>query len=125
MTENEISKEVVDACFVIHTKYGPGLFESVYEELLSYELMKRNLNFERQVGVALVHDNIVLKKAFRADLIIENKLIVEIKSVEELKDMHYKQLFTYMKLANVKLGLLVNFNVALIKNGIHRIVNKL
>ncbi|QJB35259.1 GxxExxY protein [Chitinophaga oryzae] len=125
MTENEISKEVVDACFVIHTKYGPGLFESVYEELLSYELIKRNLKIARQVGVNLVHDDIVLKKAFRADLIVENKLIVEIKSVEELKDMHYKQLFTYMKLANVKLGLLVNFNVALIKNGIHRIVNKL
>ncbi|MBC9913590.1 GxxExxY protein [Chitinophaga varians] len=125
MTENEISKEVVDACFVIHTKYGPGLFESVYEELLSYELIKRNLKIERQVCVTLIHDNIVLKKAFRADLIVENKLIVEIKSVEELKDMHYKQLFTYMKLANVKLGLLVNFNVALIKNGIHRIVNKL
>lgn len=101
------------------------MFESVYEELLSYELIKRNLKIARQVGVNLVHDDIVLKKAFRADLIVENKLIVEIKSVEELKDMHYKQLFTYMKLANVKLGLLVNFNVALIKNGIHRIVNKL
>ncbi|HEY9257298.1 GxxExxY protein [Chitinophaga sp.] len=125
MTENEISKEVVDACFVIHTRYGPGLFESVYEELLNYELRKRSLNIKRQECVKLVHENIILDRAFRADLIVENKVIIEIKSVEELKDMHYKQLFTYLKLTDLKLGLLVNFNVALIKTGIHRIVNKL
>ncbi|NLR82834.1 GxxExxY protein [Chitinophaga eiseniae] len=125
MTENEISREIVDACFQIHTRYGPGLFESVYEELLSYELRKRNLGVKRQEGVKLVHEDIILDKAFRVDLIIENKVIIEIKSVEELKDMHYKQLFTYLKLTNLKLGLLVNFNVALIKTGIHRIVNKL
>lgn len=125
MTENEISKEVVDACFIIHTRFGPGLFESVYEELLSYELIKRGLDIKRQEFIRLVHENVVLNKAFKADLVVEDKVIIEIKSVEELKDMHYKQLFTYLKLTNLKLGLLVNFNVALIKTGIHRIVNRL
>lgn len=125
MTENEISREIVDACFQIHTRYGPGLFEFVYEELLSYELGKRDLGVRRQECVRLVHEDIILDRAFRVDLIIEDKVIIEIKSVEELKDMHYKQLFTYLKLTNLKLGLLINFNVALIKTGIHRIVNKL
>ena len=125
MTENEISKEIVDVCFGIHCKYGPGLYESVYEELISYELTKRGLNFKRQEYIGLIHDDLVLEKAFRADLIVENKVIIEIKSVEELKDMYYKQVLTYLKLTRLKLGLLVNFNVSLIKTGIHRIVNNL
>lgn len=125
MIENEISKKIVDACFQIHVRYGPGLFESVYEELLSYELRKRNLMIRRQECVKLIHEGIILERAFRADLMVEDKVIIEIKSVEVLKDMHYKQLLTYLKLTNFKLGLLVNFNVALIKTGIHRIVNKI
>lgn len=125
LTENEISREIVDACYIIHVKYGPGLYESVYEELLSFELRKRKIYFSRQEDIKLVHDGLVLEKAFRADLIVENKVIVEIKSIEELKDVHYKQVLTYLKLTGFKLGLLINFNVALIKTGIHRIVNKL
>ena len=125
MTENEISKEIVDVCYRIHLKYGPGLYESVYEELLDYELRKRKLWISRQEDVRLIHENLILDTAFRADLIIENKVIIEIKSVEELKDMHYKQVLTYLKLTGLKLGLLINFNVALIKTGIHRIVNNL
>ena len=82
MTENEISKEVVDACFIIHTRFGPGLFESVYEELLSYELIKRGLDIKRQEFIRLVHENVVLNKAFKADLVVEDKVIIEIKSVE-------------------------------------------
>ncbi|HVI49468.1 MAG TPA: GxxExxY protein [Chitinophaga sp.] len=125
MTENEISKEIVDVCYNIHKQYGPGLFESVYEELLTYEIEKRKLKVSRQEGVKLIHDKLILDKAFRADLIIENKVIIEIKSVEELKDLYYKQVLTYLKLTDLRLGLLINFNVSLIKNGIHRVVNKL
>lgn len=125
MTENEISKEIVDVCFKIHSKYGPGLYESVYEELIDYELRKRSLECERQLEVKLIHENLVLNKAFRTDIVINRKVIIEIKSVEELKDLHYKQVHTYLKLMKLKLGLLVNFNVPLIKHGIHRIVNNL
>ncbi|GEP91020.1 GxxExxY protein [Chitinophaga terrae (ex Kim and Jung 2007)] len=125
MIENVISKEIVDACYAIHVKFGPGLFESVYEELLSYELIKRGREVKRQEAFNVVYDNTVLQKVFRADLLVDNKVIVEIKSVEELKDMHFKQVRTYLKLTNIKLGLLVNFNVSLIKDGIKRIVNQI
>lgn len=125
MTENEISKIVVDICFNIHKQYGPGLFESVYEEIFCYELNKTSLLFKRQQGISLVHESIKLEISFRADVIIEDKVIVELKSIEALADVHYKQLSTYLKLTKIKLGLLINFNVPLIKNGIHRIVNNL
>lgn len=124
-TENEIAKLVVDICFKIHYKYGPGLFESVYEEIFCHELAKTKLPFTRQQGIPLVHEEIKLEVGFRADVIIDNKVIVELKSIEILTPVHYKQVQTYLKLTDIKLGLLINFNVSLIKEGIHRIVNKL
>ena len=125
MTENDIAKEIVNLCFKIHTQYGPGLFESVYEEIFCYEWAKTGIPFTKQQAVPLIHEEIKLDIGFRADIIIDNKVVVELKSVELLAPVHYKQLLTYLKLTNCKLGLLVNFNVALIKDGIHRIVNKL
>jgi GxxExxY protein len=125
MTENEIAKIAVDICFRIHTTYGPGLFESVYEEIFCYELGKTAIPYYRQHPIPLVHEEIKMDAGFRADVLIENKVIVELKSIEALAPVHYKQVQTYLKLTGRKLGLLVNFNVALIKEGIHRIVNNL
>ena len=125
LTENEISKIAVDICFKIHQQYGPGLFESVYEEIFCYELSKAGISFTRQMGVPLIHDQIKMDIGFRADIIIDNKVILELKSIEALAPVHLKQLLTYLKLTDIKLGLLINFNVNLIKDGIHRIVNKL
>ncbi len=125
MTENEIAKEIVDASFEIHTKLGPGLFESVYEEVLFDELDNRGFFLERQVEVPIFWNQKKMRKGFVADLIIEESVIVEIKSVEKLANVHYKQLLTYLKLTDIKLGLLINFNEAYIKNGIKRIVNNL
>jgi GxxExxY protein len=125
MSENEISKIVVDSCIYIHRKYGPGLFESVYEEIICYEISKLGISFNRQHGIPVIHEGIRMELGFRADIIIENKVIIEIKSIEALADIHYKQVLTYLKLTNIKLGMLINFNVPLIKDGIHRIVNKL
>lgn len=125
MTENEISKLVVDLCFRIHKQYGPGLFESVYEEIYCYEWLKTGIPFNRQKAVPLIHEEIKLEIGFRADVIIDNKVILELKSVEALADIHYRQVQTYLKLTRLKLALLINFNVPLIKDGIHRIVNNL
>lgn len=125
LNENEIARIVVDICFKIHTQYGPGLFESVYEEIFCYELKKTGLQFTRQQPVPLIHEEIKMEIGFRADVVIENKVIVEMKSIETLAPLHYKQIQTYLKLTGCKLGILVNFNVPLIKEGIHRIVNKL
>lgn len=125
MNENEIATIALDICFNIHRQYGPGLFESVYEEIFCYELAKTGIAFKRQQGVPLIHEEIKLDIGFRADVIIDNKVIIEIKSIELLADIHYKQVLTYLKLTNLKLGLLVNFNVVLLKNGIKRIANNL
>jgi GxxExxY protein len=125
MNENDISKIIVDTCYKIHVKLGPGLFESVYEEILTYELIKKNLIVSRQQMVPVIWQNIKMDHGFRADLIVENKVLVEIKSVETIAPVHQKQVLTYLKLTKLKLGLLVNFNEALIKNGITRIVNNL
>jgi len=125
MTENEIAKLVVDICFKIHRKYGPGLFESVYEEIFCYEWGKTGIPYTRQQGIALLHEQVKLEIGFRADIIIDNKVIIELKSIETLAPLHYKQLTTYLKLTGIKLGLLINFNVNLIKDGIHRVVNNL
>lgn len=122
MTENEISKIIVDLSYRIHTKLGPGLLESVYEAILYHELIKKGLKVERQKPIPVIWDDIYLDIGFRSDLIIENKVIVEIKSVEKLSPAHLKQLLTYIKITNLKLGLLINFNEALIKNGIKRVV---
>lgn len=125
MTENEVATIALDIAFDIHRKYGPGLFESVYEEIFCYELSKMGISFKRQQGIPLVHETIKLEVGFRADVIIDNKVILEIKSIEMLADIHFKQVSTYLKLSGLKLGLLVNFNVTLLKNGIRRIVNNL
>ena len=121
--ENELATQLLDVCFGIHRMYGPGLFESVYEELLCYELLKENVLFERQKAIPLIHETFNLGIGFKADLIIENKLILELKSVETLGDVHYKQVQTYLKLTKLKLGLLINFNVPYLKDGIKRIIN--
>ena len=125
MRENEISAIVIDLCFRIHKQYGPGLFESVYEEIFCYEWEKTGIPYVRQWPVPLVHEGIKMEAGFRADLILDKKVLVEFKSVELLAEVHHKQVLTYLKLTGVKLGLLINFNVALFKDGIHRIVNKL
>jgi GxxExxY protein len=123
MTENEIAKVTVDLCYKIHKQYGPGLFESVYERILFHELKKRGLNVRQQVSIPLIHDDLIINVAFRADLIVEGKVLIELKSVDVLPPAYYKQVITYLKLTNLNLWLLVNFNVGLIKDGIHRIVN--
>ncbi|HDQ16439.1 MAG TPA: GxxExxY protein [Bacteroidetes bacterium] len=125
MTENEISKIIVNTAYQIHTKLGPGLLESVYEEILSYELNKQGLQIVRQKAIPVVWDELKMELGFRADLIVENKVIIELKSIEIIAPVHPKQLLTYLKVSGLKLGLLINFNEKLIKNGITRIVNNL
>jgi GxxExxY protein len=125
MTENEISKIIVDSCYRIHFKLGPGLFESVYERILQIELEKSGLFVERQKVIPVVWDDEEIDQGFKADLIVDNMVIIEIKSIEKLAPIHHKQLLTYLKLTGMKLGVLVNFNESLIKNGITRIVNNL
>ena len=125
MTENELSRIIVDSCFKLHTQLGPGLFESVYEEILYFELRQFELYVERQKPIPVVWNDQKMEQGFRADLIVENKVLIEIKSVESIAPVHQKQVLTYLRLANLKLGLLVNFNEALIKDGITRIVNNL
>lgn len=125
MTENEISKIIVNCCYKIHTTLGPGLLESVYEELLAFELRRENLSFRRQQGIPVVYEGIKMDLGFRADIIVENLVIIEIKSIEAVAPVHQKQLLTYLRITGLKLGLLVNFNEALIKDGIQRIVNNL
>ena len=125
MTENEIAKEVVDAAYRVHTKLGPGLFESVYEVTLAHELRKRGLQVVRQQPIAVEYDSIRFDEGFRADVIVEDKVILELKSVENVSRSHKKQLLTYLRLADKRLGLLINFGGELIKDGITRIVNGL
>ena len=125
MTENELSKIVFDSALKVHQALGPGLLESAYEECLFYELKKLGLNVQKQKPLPLIYDDVTLEIGYRIDIIIENKLILEIKSVEALNDVHFAQLLTYLKLTNCKLGMLINFNVTLIKNGIKRVVNNL
>lgn len=125
ITENELSKIVFNCALKVHQNLGPGLLESAYEECLFYELMKTGLDIQKQKGLPLVYEEVKLDIGYRIDIIIENKLILEIKSVEALNDIHFAQLLTYLKLTNCKLGMLINFNVLLIKNGIKRVVNNL
>ena len=125
MTENEIAKEIVDAAFKIHTSLGPGLLESVYESVLAYELGKRGMRVERQKPLPVIYEEVRLEEGFRADLVVSDKVIVELKSVEEIAPVHKKQLLTYLRLADKRLGLLINFGEARIKDGITRIVNNL
>ena len=125
MNENELSHLILQCAFTVHTELGPGLLESAYEECLYYELRKTGLNVEKQKPLPLIYEEVKLDVGYRIDIIVENKLIIEIKSVEALNDVHFAQLLTYLKLTNCKLGLLINFNVSLIKNGVKRVVNNL
>jgi GxxExxY protein len=123
--ENAIARSVVDAAYKIHVALGPGLLESVYERVLAYELVKRGHRVAVQIPIPIVYEGMVLDDAFRADLIVDELVIIELKSVEQLQPVHKKQLTTYLKLANKRLGLLINFGAPLIKDGIIRIVNHL
>ena len=125
MTENEISSIVFDAGMKIHRKLGVGLYENVYEECLAYELKERGLNVERQKDIKVEYENLIIQKAFRVDLLIENKLIIEIKAVPEINDYHFFQLLNYLRLTEMKLGMILNFHSMLFKNGVKRVVNKL
>ncbi len=125
MTENEIGKVVVDAAIAVHKELGPGLFEIVYEVVLTHELKKHGLNVESQVSISIEYDGIKFDEGFRADIIIENKVILELKSVESVTKAHKKQVLTYLRLTGCRLGYLMNFGVDLMKYGITRIVNGL
>jgi GxxExxY protein len=123
MTENEISKIVFESALKVHKALGPGLLESAYEECLFYELKKSSLKVEKQKTLPLIYEEVKLDVGYRIDIIIEDKFIVEIKSVETLNDVHLAQLLSYLKLSDCKLGLLINFNVKLLKEGVKRVVN--
>lgn len=125
VNEKEIARRVVDACFQIHTRLGPGLFETVYETILEYELKKARLTVARQVEIPIQWDGLKFDRGFRADLIVENRVLIEIKSLEQTIAAHRKQVLTYLKLTDLRLGLLINFGSPLIKNGITRLVNQL
>lgn len=125
MTENELSKIVVDLCVKIHRILGPGLLESVYGKVLCYELKKARINFNRQQMISVVYEEMKMDLGFRADVIVEGKLILELKSAEAVTPVHQKILLTYLRLTKIKLGLLINFKEELMKNGMKRIVNNL
>ena len=125
MTENEIAKQVMDAAFLIHRTLGPGLLETVYEVILVKKLSEKGVAVERQVPVPIQFENIKFDEGFRADLIVEKKVIVELKSVERMLPVHSKQLLTYLRLTDMRLGLLINFGENLLKDGFKRVVNGL
>ena len=125
MTDNEIAREIVDACYQVHKGLGPGLLESVYETVLAFELEQRGLQVQRQAPISIVWKDQQFTEGFRADLIVEDKVIIELKSVEKMARVHPKQLLTYLRLTDCRLGLLVNFGETLMKDGIKRVVNKL
>lgn len=123
MTENELATAAVDTAYKIHKTLGPGLLESVYEAAFAYELDKRNIPYTRQQGIITKYEEAILDIGFRADIIMDNKLIVELKSIETFDKVHHKTVLTYLKLTGIKLAIMVNFNVNLIKDGIHRKIN--
>ena len=125
MDENELSKIVFELGLKIHKKFGAGLFESVYEECLCYELRKAGLKVERQKTLPIIYEELRIENAFRIDLIVESKLILEIKTVDFINDVHKSQILTYLKLTNCKLGLILNFRTDIFKNGVKRVVNGL
>lgn len=125
LSENQLSKIILDAAFKVHTHTGPGLLESVYEVTLAHELRKAGLGVERQVAIPIRYDELTFDEGFRADLLVEAKVIVELKSVEQLARVHGKQLLTQLRLSDCKLGLLINFGEVHLKNGIERVVNGL
>ena len=125
MTENELSSIIIGAAIEVHTQLGPGLLESVYETCLYYELKEIGLKVERQVNLPLKYKNLHLDSGLRLDLLVQDKVIIELKAVQELCDVHVAQTLTYLKLTDLKLGLLINFNEARLKQGLRRIVNNM
>lgn len=125
MTENEIAKEIFNASFEIHKTLGPGLLESVYHECLFFELTQRGLTVEKEKLISIIYKETKLNSGFRIDLLVNHKVIVELKSVDSINNLHIAQTLTYLKLSNLKLALLINFNVPLLKDGIKRIVHNL
>lgn len=125
MTENELSNIVIGIAIDVHRNLGPGLLENAYKECLFYKLSKEGFFVEKEKVMPLVYEDIKLDCGYRIDLLVENKLVIELKSVEELNEVHFAQTLTYLKLGEFKLGLLINFNVDLLKHGIKRVVNKL
>lgn len=125
MYENDISRIIFDCALKVHRSLGPGLLESAYEECLFYELKKTELKVVKQKPLPLIYEEVKLDIGYRVDILVENKVVIEIKSVEALNDIHLAQVLTYLKLSDCKLGMLINFNVTLIKNGIRRVVNNL
>jgi GxxExxY protein len=123
--ENEIAKVIVDAALHVHKKLGPGLLESVYEVVLAYELRKRGLTCDRQSPVPIVYDSLRFEEGFRIDILVQKKVIVELKSIEEIAPVHSKQVLSYLRLTDLRLGLLINFGQEYLKDGITRLVNKL
>ena len=125
MTENEIASKIIGIAIEVHKALGPGLLEKAYQECLFYKLHQSGLQVEKEKPMPLVFEGVKLDCSYRIDILVENKIVIELKSVEALNDVHLAQTLTYLKLGNYKLGLLINFNVALLKTGIRRIVNKL
>jgi len=125
VTENEISVDIFNAAVRTHKALGPGLLESIYEEVLAHELKKTGLQFQRRRPIPIVYEGVQLGSAFRADLIVEDKVIIEVKAVEAILPIHRTQLLSYLRLTNKHLGILLNFNTVLVKDGIHRVVNNL
>ncbi|MBO6495366.1 MULTISPECIES: GxxExxY protein [Roseivirga] len=125
MTENEISYKIIGIAIELHRNVGPGLLESAYETALAYDLRQSGLNVQQQLPLPFLYKEVKMEVGYRVDLLVENKVIVEVKSVETLAPVHYAQLLTYLKLSNKKLGLLINFNSKILKNDIHRVVNNL
>jgi GxxExxY protein len=125
MEENEITRQIIDICYHIHKELGPGLFESVYEEVLYFELTNQGFIVERQKAVPVIWKGRKMDIGFRADLIVNNQVIIELKSVERVPSVYKKQLLTYLRITGIKVGLLINFNETLFKDGIYRIVNNL
>lgn len=125
MRLNDISGQIIDAAMRVHTALGPGLLESAYEACLKYELEKRGLKVKQQVGLPVIYDGVRIDLGYRLDLLVENEVIVELKAVETLSPVHEAQLLSYLKLSGKKIGLLINFNVSRLKDGIRRVVNNL
>ena len=125
LKEDELSNEIIGAAIEVHRHLGPGLLESAYEECLCYELTNRNVKFERQKTLPVAYKGSKLDCGYRLDLVVDGLVILELKAVDQLQPIHSAQLLTYLKLSNLKLGILINFNVAMLKNGIKRVVNEL
>ena len=122
MSENELSKIILDSAYRIHTALGPGLLESVYEEVICYELTKRGIPFRRQQGITFYYEEVKMDIGFRADILVDNSVIMELKSTESIAPVHAKTVLTYLRLSGIEVGLLINFNVVLLRDGITRLI---